>query len=239
MLFGTILVVVVDRHVRRTIQDALVVKGHCVIEAVGRNDALQSLPDERPDIVLMDCDSEQESCLDLCREMRKASDVPIFVFAAQHCERDKVNALDAGADDYIVIPLAMQEFLARIRAVLRRKSAQRENPIFVPNDLTIDFEQRKVCVAGKVMRLTPKEHELLRLLVENQGKPLKHRRLLQAMWDHGAEFNLSIFECSSVSSERKLKLTLDTQSSFTQIRGSATISRPHGPSDLQPSNAEG
>jgi DNA-binding response OmpR family regulator len=154
MLSGTIFVVVVDQHVRRTIQDALVAEGHCVTEAVGRNDALQSLPDERPDIVLMDFDSEQESCLDLCREMRRVSDVPIFVLAAQHCERDKVNALDVGADDYIVKPLAMQEVLARIRAVLRRKSLQWEHPFFVPNDLTIDCEQRTVCVAGKVMRLT-------------------------------------------------------------------------------------
>jgi two-component system KDP operon response regulator KdpE len=182
MLSGTILVAVVDPHVRRTIQDALVAERHCVIEAVGRNDALQSLPDERPDIVLVGFDSEQESCLDFCCEIRRVSDVPIFVFAAQHCERDKVDAIDAGADDYIVKPLAMQEFLARIRAVLRRKSAQREHPIFVSNDLTIDFEQKIVCVACKAMCLTPKEHELLRLLVENQGKPLKHRSLLQAMW---------------------------------------------------------
>jgi two-component system, OmpR family, KDP operon response regulator KdpE len=110
------------------------------------------------------------------------SDVPILVFAAQYCERDKVDALDAGADDYMVKPLAMRELLARIRARLRRSSTLREHPIYVSNDLTIDFEQRTVCVAGKVMRLTPKEHELLRLLVENQGKPLKHRKLLRAIW---------------------------------------------------------
>ena len=182
MLSGKILVVVVDPHVRRTIQDVLVAEGHCVIEAVSRNDALQSLPDERPDIVLVDFDSAQQSCLDLCREMRTVSDVPILVFAAQYCERDKVDALDAGADDYMVKPLAIRELLARIRARLRRRSTLREHPIYVSNDLTIDFEQRTVCVAGKVMRLTPKEHELLRLLVENQGKPLKHRKLLRAIW---------------------------------------------------------
>ncbi len=184
---------VVDAHVRRTIQDALVAEGHCVIEAVGRNDAVQSLPDERPDIVLEDFDSEQESCLNLCREMQRVSDVPIFVFAAQHCERKKVNALDAGADDYIVNPLAMQEFLARIRAVLRRKSAQREHPIFV------------------LMRFTPKEHELLRLLVDNQGKPLKHRRLLHAMWGSqcGSQSeHLRVLVCQL---RKKLKLTLDAQ----------------------------
>ena len=239
MLSGTILVAVVDPHVRRTIQDALVAEGHCVIEAVDRNDALQRLPDERPDIVFIDFESEQESCLDLCPEMRRVSDVPIFVFAAQHCERDKVNALDAGADDYIVNPLAMQEFLARIRAVLRRKSAQGEHPIFVSNDLTIDFEQGTVCVAGTVMRLPPKEHELFQLLVVNQSKPVKHLDSFKQCGDYSGEFNLSIVECSSVSSERKLKLTLDTQSPFAQIHGSATILRPHGRSDLQLSNAEG
>jgi two-component system KDP operon response regulator KdpE len=104
------------------------------------------------------------------------------VFAAQHCEIDKVSALDAGADDYMVKPIAIRELLARIRAVLRRTCAQRERPAFVSNELTIDFERRLVCVKGKINRLTPNEHELLRLLVENQGKSLKHRKLLQAVW---------------------------------------------------------
>ena len=239
MLSGTILVVAVDPHVRRTIRDALVSEGHCVIEAVGRNDALQSPPDQRPDVVLMDCDSERESCLDLCREMRRVSDVPIFVFAAKHCERDKLNALDARADDYIVKPLAMREFPVWIRAVLRRKSAQREHRVFASNGLTIDFEQRTVCGAGKGMRLTPKEHGLLRLFVKDQGTPLKHRRLLQATWGSqcGSQSeHLRVLVCQL---RKNLKLTLDTQSSFAQIRGSATISCPHGRSDLQPSNAEG
>ena len=123
----------------------------------------------------MDIDSEKESGLDLCREMPSMSGVPAFISAAQKCDRHKVNALDAGADDYIVKPLAMQEFLARIRAVLWRKSSESEHPIFISNNLTIDCEQRTECVAGKVMRL------LLRLLVEYVGKPPNHRRLLQAM----------------------------------------------------------
>jgi two-component system, OmpR family, KDP operon response regulator KdpE len=238
MLSGTILVVVVDPHIRRTIQDALVAEGHCVIEAVGRNDALQSLPDERPDIVLMDFDSEQESCLDVCREMRRVSDVPIFVFAAQHCERDKVNALDAGADDYIVKPLAMQEFLARIRAVLRRKSAQREHPTFVSDDLTIDFEQRTVCVAGKLMRLTPNEHELLRLLVENQGKPLRHRRLLHAMWGSQCgrqSEHLRVLVCQL---RKKVEVNPRYPKFICTDPWFGYHFAPPRPSDLQPSNAE-
>jgi DNA-binding response OmpR family regulator len=108
----------------------------------------------------MDIDPEQESCLDLCRDMRRVSEVPTFVFAARKCDRHMVNALDAGTDDNIVKPRALEDILARIRAVLRRNSAESEHPIFVSNNLTIDCGQRTVCVAGKVMRL------LLRLLVE-------------------------------------------------------------------------
>ena len=182
MISSTILVAVVDPHVRRGILNALVAEGHCAVEAVRYNDALESLRNTQPDVILLDFDTAQKRCLDLCREMRRASDVPIFVFAAQHCEMDKVSALDAGADDYMVKPLAIQELLARIRAALRRISAQREYPAFVSNDLKIDFEQRTVCARGKVTRLTPNEHELLRLLVENRGKTLKHRKLLQAIW---------------------------------------------------------
>jgi DNA-binding response OmpR family regulator len=239
MLSGTILFAVVDPYVSRTIQEALVAEELCIVEAQSRNDVLQSLPDERLKIALIISDSEQDSGLALCREMQRVSDVPIIGFAAQHCKRDKVNALDAGVYDYIVDPLAMQDFLVRIRAVLRRNFALREHLIFVSNNLTIDFGQRTVCVRAKVMHLTSKEHELPRLLVENQDKPLRHRRLLQAMCDRSAKGILSIFECSSVSFERKLQLTLDLRSSFAQIRGSATISRFHGLSDLQPGNAEG
>jgi two-component system, OmpR family, KDP operon response regulator KdpE len=179
---SAILVVVVDTHVRRTIQNPLAAEGHSFIEAAALNDALHGLPDERPDTVLMDIESEQEGCFDLYRDKRRVNDVPIFVFAAQKCERHKVNASDAGADDYIVKLLAMQESLARIRAVLRQNSAPGKHQIFISKDLTIDCEQRTVCEAGKVTRLTPEEHELLRLLVENQGKPLRDRRLLEAMW---------------------------------------------------------
>jgi two-component system KDP operon response regulator KdpE len=182
MTSSTILVVVIDPQLRRVILNALVAEGHCVVETAHYNDALQILRKTRPDLVLVDFDTTENTCLDLCREIRSASDAPIFVFAAQHCEIDKVSALDAGADDYMVKPIAIRELLARIRAVLRRTCAQRERPAFASNELTIDFERRLVCVKGKINRLTPNEHELLRLLVENQGKSLKHRKLLQAVW---------------------------------------------------------
>ena len=182
MTASTIFVVVIDPQLRRVILNALVAEGHSVVETAHYNDALQILRKTRPDLVLVDFDTTENTCLDLCREMRSASDAPIFVFATQRFEIDKVSALDAGADDYMVKPIAIRELLARIRAVLRRTYAQREYPVFVSNELTIDFDRRLVCVRGKINRLTPNEHELLRLLVENQGKSLKHRKLLQAVW---------------------------------------------------------
>jgi two-component system KDP operon response regulator KdpE len=98
-------------------------------------------------------------------------------------------ALDAGADDYVVKPFSIEELLARIRAALRRTSSAEPVPTYVSSDLEIDFERRKVLVQGRAVRLTPKEFELLRHLVASQGKPLEHRRLLQAVWgpDYGNE----------------------------------------------------
>ena len=120
---------------------------------------------------------------------RDQSDVAIIMLTVRNTEHDKVLALDAGADDYVVKPFGMEELLARIRAALRRTSSGEPVPAYVSNDLEIDFERRKVTVQGRPVRLTPKEFELLRHLVANQGKPLEHRRLLQAVWgpDYGDE----------------------------------------------------
>jgi two-component system KDP operon response regulator KdpE len=101
-------------------------------------------------------------------------------------ERDKVLALDAGADDYVVKPFGIEELLARIRAALRRHAADETTPPFVSKDMNIDFEGRALTVRGRDVHLTPKEFEVLKLLVAEQGKPLTHRRLLQAAW--GPEF---------------------------------------------------
>jgi two-component system KDP operon response regulator KdpE len=111
------------------------------------------------------------------------------MLTVRNAERDKVLALDAGADDYVVKPFGIEELLARIRANLRR-NAPGENPRpFVSKDLTVDFDRRRVTVRDAEVHLTPKEYEVLRLLILEEGKPLTHRRLLQAVWgpDYGDE----------------------------------------------------
>jgi len=111
------------------------------------------------------------------------------MLTVRNAERDKVAALDAGADDYVVKPFGIEELLARIRAALRRFTPGDALPPFVSKDLTIDFEARQVTVRNRDVHLTPKEYDVLKHLVANQGKPLTHRRLLQAVWgpDYGEE----------------------------------------------------
>jgi two-component system KDP operon response regulator KdpE len=129
--------------------------------------------------------------LETCRSLRHGSDIPVIILSVRNTEKDKVAALDAGADDYVTKPFSIEELLARIRAALRRSSASTENgphPISSP-DLQIDFETRHVHARGADVRLTPKEFELLRYLVSHAGKPVTHRELLQAVWgpDYGDE----------------------------------------------------
>jgi two-component system KDP operon response regulator KdpE len=167
----------------------LAAEGYPAVEAKCGDDALQKRRHSRPDLILLDVSTSGIRGLDACREMRSGSDVPIIVLTARNIERDKVMALDAGADDYVVKPFGVQELLARIRAVLRRAASPESSPSFESSQLKIDFERRTVFVRGERTHLTPKEFELLRLLVTNQGKPLRHRRLLQAIWgpDYGDE----------------------------------------------------
>lgn len=176
-------------QVRRVMRTALTAEGYTTFEARNGKEALEMFRAEPPDIILLDVNMPGMDGLETCREIRRNSDVPIIMLTVRDAERDKVLALDAGADDYVVKPFGMQEVLARIRAALRRASPQDKVPAFVSKDLSIDFETRRVTVRGHEVHLTPKEFELLRQLVASQGKPLTHRRLLQSVWgpDYGDE----------------------------------------------------
>jgi two-component system KDP operon response regulator KdpE len=185
----TILVVDDEPQIRRVMRTSLSTHGYVVIEARSGEEALEILRKERPDLVLLDLNMPGIGGLQTCREIRDQSDVAIIMLTVRNTENDKVLALDAGADDYVAKPFSMDELFARIRAALRRTASGEPVPTFVSNELEIDFERRKVLVEGQPVRLTPKEFELLRELVANQGKPIEHRRLLQAVWgpDYGDE----------------------------------------------------
>jgi two-component system KDP operon response regulator KdpE len=186
---ATILVVDDEPQIRRVMLTTLTSHGYTVVEAGSGEEALEKLRAERPDLILLDVNMPGISGLDTCAEIRTSSDVPIIMLTIRNSERDKVQALDAGADDYVVKPFGVQELMARIRAALRRSAPGEATPAFSSGDLKIDFEKRVVTVKNHAVRLTPKEFELLRHLVANRGKALGHRRLLQAVWgpDYGEE----------------------------------------------------
>ena len=189
MISAKILIVDDAQQVRRVLRTALSSEGYTTYEAASGEEALDSIRTAVPDAILLDVNMPGMGGLEACREIRRTMDVPILMLTVRNSERDKVLALDAGADDYVVKPFGMQELLARIRAALRRRTARGKATSFAAKDLNIDFEARVVAVRGRDVHLTPKEFELLRQLVLNAGKPLTHRRLLQAVWgpDYGDE----------------------------------------------------
>jgi two-component system KDP operon response regulator KdpE len=191
MSAGKILVVDDDPQIRRTMKATLVGHRYEVVEARTGEDALAGLSQELPNLVLLDMNMPGMDGLETCRAIRAGSEVPVIILSVRNSEKDKVAALDAGADDYVTKPFSIEELLARIRAALRRSpgSAEGGPRSFSAPGLEIDFESRRVRVRGKDVRLTPKEFELLRYLVAHAGKAVTHRELLQAVWgpDYGDE----------------------------------------------------
>jgi two-component system, OmpR family, KDP operon response regulator KdpE len=186
-----ILVVDDEPQIRRMMRATLTSSGHQVDEARTGEEALEKFREFQPDLVLLDLNMPGIGGLEACKSIRAGSDVPIIILTVRNTEKEKVEALDVGADDYVSKPFGMQELLARIRAALRRapSSAESGPQSFVSEDLEIDFAGRRVRVHDKNVRLTPKEFELLRHLVAHEGKPVPHRELLQAVWgpDYGDE----------------------------------------------------
>ena len=184
-----ILVVDDEPQIRRVLRSTLSTQGYVITEAKTGEEALESLRKERSDLVLLDMNMPGIGGVETCREIRRSSDAPMIMLTVRNAERDKVAALDAGADDYVVKPFGIEELLARIRAALRRFAPGDALPPFVSKELTIDFEARQLTVRDRDVHLTPKEYDVLKHLVANQGKPLTHRRLLQAVWgpDYGEE----------------------------------------------------
>ncbi len=191
MSAGKILVVDDEPQIRRVMRTVLTRHGYEVVDARSGNEALAELRVELPDLVLLDLNLPGIGGIEACRTIRAGSEVPIIVLSVRQSEKDKVEALDAGADDYVSKPFSMEELLARIRAALRRiPSSPESGPRHLElDDLRVDFDARKVQVRDAEVHLTPKEFDLLRYLVAHAGQPVPHRRLLQAVWgpDYGHE----------------------------------------------------
>jgi len=186
---ANILVVDDEPQIRRVLRSTLTSQGYVLTDARSGEEALELVRKSKPDLILMDFNMPGMNGIETCREIRRFSSAPIIMLTVRNAERDKVMALDAGADDYVVKPFGIEELLARVRASLRRHASGEAVPPFASKDLAVDFDTRRVVVRGEEVHLTPKELEVIKLLIVNQGKPLTHRRLLQAVWgpDYGDE----------------------------------------------------
>jgi two-component system, OmpR family, KDP operon response regulator KdpE len=189
MSSANILVVDDEPQIRRVLRSTLTFRGYTITEAQSGEEALEMMPKLKPDLILLDVNLPGMSGVETCREIRRTSDAPIIMLTVRNAERDKVVALDAGADDYVTKPFGIEELLARVRASLRRHPSADALAPFVSKEFSVDFEQRRVTVGGEDVHLAPKEFEVLRHLIVNQGKPVSHRRLLQTIWgpEYGEE----------------------------------------------------
>ncbi len=179
----TVLVVDDEPPIRRFLRTTLAAAEYRVIEANAAAEALRLLARDKPDLLILDLGLPDRSGLELIAEIRKTSTIPIVVLSALHDERSKVEALDLGADDYVAKPFGSAELMARLRAALRHAfQAQGELPVFVSGDLSVDLVRRQVSRGGHEIKLSPKEFELLRLLVMHAGKVITHRQLLREVW---------------------------------------------------------
>ena len=178
-----VLVVDDEPQIVRGLRVVLRNAGYQVDSAGTKEEALDALSHRPPDAVLLDLVLPDGSGVDVCREVRGWSHVPIVVVSAVGDEREKVRALDAGADDYVTKPFGSQELTARLRAVLRRTAdVSTESPTINVGDLSIDLADRRVQRGGEHIHLTPLEFDLLRVLAHNRGRLVTHRQLLQEVW---------------------------------------------------------
>ena len=176
-----VLVVDDEPQILRALQMTLRAAGYDVATAATAADALTSAALRPPDAVILDLVLPDGTGIDVCRELREWTRVPVLVLSAVGEERQKVVALDAGADDYITKPFGVDELLARLRAALRRAGPAAE-PVLEVGELRLDLEKRLVTRNGEPLQLTPHEFRLLRFFLQNEGKLLTHRAILREVW---------------------------------------------------------
>jgi two-component system KDP operon response regulator KdpE len=175
-----------EAQVARAVRAGLALSGFIVEWAATGNEGMERIAQWRPDVVLLDLTLPDIDGLEVCRQVREWSQVPIIVLSVRTADADKVTALELGADDYVTKPFSMSELVARIRVALRhvaeRAGGEGATARFQTGGLAIDFEWRQVTKDGAEVHLTPTEYEVLKYLAINAGKVITHRTLLRAVW---------------------------------------------------------
>ena len=186
---GTSRILVVDDEpeIRRFLRASLRAKQYEVLEASNGTQALELMTQHQPDLMILDLGLPDIDGVEVTRRIREWSQIPIIILSVRDREKDKIEALDAGADDYLTKPFGVGELMARMRVVMRRIPSEAQESVFTVKGLKIDLSRHQVSLADKEIPLTPTEFDLLRVLIQNAGKVITHRQLIQKVWGSGYE----------------------------------------------------
>ncbi len=202
-----ILVIEDDRSIAKLIAASAKKSGYAVLTAESGEQGMLLFSSHRPDVILLDLGLPDRDGVEILRRLRAVSDVPVVVVSARGCEKDKIEALDLGANDYVTKPFNIGELMARIR-VIQRMLESRSRPgteeVFSSGGLTVEYSRRRVTAEGREVHLTPIEFRLLCLLIANRGKVLTHGRILKEIWGYESGDTKSI-RAFMASLRRKLE----------------------------------
>jgi two-component system KDP operon response regulator KdpE len=180
---GALILIVDDElAIRRFLKISLEAKGYQVQEAETGQEGLVKAAQIRPDVVILDIGLPDQSGFEVLRQLREWTATPVIMLSVRDADHDKITALDAGADDYLTKPFSTEELMARIRVAQRHSQPQGETPIFRSGDVEVDLSRRLVMRQGEVVKLTPTEYALLRLMIQHVGKVLTHQQILKSVW---------------------------------------------------------
>jgi two-component system KDP operon response regulator KdpE len=203
---NTVRILVVDdeRPIRRFLKTCLG-DNFYVVEAATGGEALTATVSEHPDLILLDLGLPDMDGMEVVRRLREWTQTPILVISVRDHEADKIEALDAGADDYLTKPFGAGELLARIRAALRRVSVGFQEPVFQTDHLVVDLASHSVTLNGEAISLTPTEYDILRALVQHAGKVLTHKQLIRSVWGNDNKIESHALRVNISNLRRKIE----------------------------------
>jgi two-component system, OmpR family, KDP operon response regulator KdpE len=200
-----ILVVDDEPEIRRFLRASLRAQQYEVLEASNGTQALEVMAQHLPDLMILDLGLPDIDGVEITRRIREWSQIPIIILSVRDREKDKIEALDVGADDYLTKPFGVGELMARMRVVMRRISSEAQEPVLAIKGLRMDLSRHQVTLADKDITLTPTEFDLLRVLIQNAGKVITHRQLIHKVWGSGYEDESSLLRVNISNLRHKIE----------------------------------
>lgn len=200
-----VLIIDDERPIRRFLRASLTAHGYTVFEAISGQEGLKAVITHRPDLIILDLGLPDIAGLQVLRQLREWSQIPIIILSVQEQEADKIAALDAGANDYLTKPFGIGELMARLRVALRHATQPTDQPVFSSGELSVDLARRLVTVADQEIQLTPTEYDLLKLFITHAGKVLTHQQILRQVWGVGYANELHLLRVNISNLRRKIE----------------------------------